>query len=416
MILRALFLGILARWRIGRLVVRLPGGSERRFGDPAAGTVALHVVDDALYARVLFGGEMGAADAWVAGLWRTDDLPAMLDLFARNLEALELDRGVGRLAQLGAWARHLLRINRRAVAPDNVRAHYDLGNDLYRLFLDEQMIYSCAIWDGEDDLEAAQRRKLDAICDKLGLGPRHHLLDLGCGWGGLALHAARTRGCRVTAVTLAREQARLAGERAAAAGLADRVEVRLCDWRELEGRFDAIACIEMIEAVGDAQLAPFFAACARWLTPGGAMLLQTITIPDERWQEYRRGVDWMQTRIFPGAVIPSPGMLRRALSGALRIDDVEEIGPHYAPTLAAWRARFLAAAPRVRELGHDDRFLRAWELYLAFSQAQFATRRLGDVQMLLSSAHDARRDPPRVPHGLSRASRGVDRGPTGPAQ
>ena len=383
MIARRLFLAVLSRWREGRLIARLPDGSRHHFGDPAAGTVTLEVGDAALYRRILLGGELAAADAYVEGLWRTDDLGAFLRLFARNLEGMRLDRGPARLGQLGAWLRHRLVRNTRRGAARNVRAHYDLGNELYRLFLDEEMIYSCAIWDGAADLEAAQRRKLEAICRKLGLGPGDHLLDLGCGWGGLARYAARTRGCRVTAVTIAVEQAELAGRRARDEGLADRVEVRLCDWRDVTGRFSAVACVEMVEALGDEHLGPFFAACAGWLGGGGRMLLQTITIPDERWEAYRQGVDWMQTRIFPGAVIPSPGALRAALTAHLRVRHVEEIGAHYAPTLAAWRARFVAATPRLAAGGRDPRFRRTWELYLAFSEAQFASGRLGDVQMVL---------------------------------
>ena len=389
MIARRLFLGLLSRWREGRLFVRLPDGTRHVFGDPAAGTATLEIADEAVFRRVLLGGELAAADAYVEGLWRTDDLAAFLLLFARNLEGLGLDRGVARLGQLGAWLRHRLRRNSRRAAARNVRTHYDLGNDLYRLFLDEELVYSCAIWDGAGDLEAAQRTKLERICAKLGLGPADHLLDVGCGWGGLARHAARTRGCRVTAVTIAVEQAELARRRARDEGLDGRLEVRLCDWRAVTGRFSAIASVEMVEALGDEQLAPFFAACGRWLAPSGRMLLQTITIPDARWEAYRRGVDWMQTRIFPGAVIPSLGALRAALAPHLHVASVEEIGPHYAPTLAAWRRRFLSASDELAANGRDARFRRAWELYLAFSEAQFATGRLGDVQMLLGDRRTA---------------------------
>ena len=232
----------------------------------------------------------------------------------------------------------------------------------------------------------AQRAKLDRLCDLLALSPRDHLLEIGCGWGGMAIHAARTRGCRVTAVTVSRQQHELACARVAAAGLAERVAIHYRDYRELDGSYDKIVSIEMLEAVGHAYLPRYFAICARALRPGGRFALQSITMPDERFERYRRGVDWMQTYVFPGSLIPSLGAIAAASAPAgFRIARCDDIGPSYPPTLQVWRSRFLAALPAVTALGFDEPFVRTWLMYLAFSEAAFAEHTLGDHQLLLTS-------------------------------
>lgn len=231
-------------------------------------------------------------------------------------------------------------------------------------------------------LADAQRAKLDRLCDWLALSPSDHLLEIGCGWGGMALHAARTRGCRVTAITISRQQYEHARAAVAAADLADRVSVELRDYRTLEGSFDKILSIEMLEAVGYTYLPQYFAACARLLRPGGTLAIQIITMPDARFDAYRKRVDWMQTYIFPGSLIPSLPAIARVAAG-FRITRSEDIGPHYAPTLRAWRQRFVAQLPRVREL-FDEPFIRTWLLYLAFSEAAFAERTLHNHQLLLT--------------------------------
>jgi cyclopropane-fatty-acyl-phospholipid synthase len=231
-------------------------------------------------------------------------------------------------------------------------------------------------------LADAQRLKLERLCEWLALEPRDHLLEIGCGWGGMAIHAAKTRGCRVTAITISREQYELAAARVAAEGLADRVAIEYRDYREVTGRFDKIVSIEMLEQVGYAYLPAFFATCARSLAPGGRFALQSITMPDERFASYRRRVDWMQTYVFPGTLIPSLAAIRAACApfAIVRSDD---IGPSYAPTLRAWRERFIAALPEVRGLGFDTSFIRTWLLYLSFSEAAFSEHALGDHQLLL---------------------------------
>jgi cyclopropane-fatty-acyl-phospholipid synthase len=375
-----------AGWTAGRLDLELPSGEQVRIGGPGREDASVRVHDDRMFLRVLLRGELGAGESFVAGEWSSDDLVRLLRVFLRASRARGLESPLTRLAQLPALARHRRAANTVGGSRRNIHAHYDLGNDFYRLFLDEETLaYSCAYWPAPGlSLAEAQRAKLDRLCDWLALSPRDHLLEIGCGWGGMAIHAAATRGCRVTAITVSREQHRLASERAAAAGLADRVSVQLRDYRAALGRFDKIVSIEMLEAVGYEYLPGYFAACARALAPGGRLALQSITMPDERFEAYRRRVDWMQTYVFPGSLIPSLGAIARASAAAgFTIERSDDIGPDYAPTLRAWRERFLTALPRVRALGGGEPFVRTWLLYLAFSEAAFAERTLRNHQLLL---------------------------------
>jgi cyclopropane-fatty-acyl-phospholipid synthase len=254
------------------------------------------------------------------------------------------------------------------------------------LFLDDETLaYSAAIYEQPAaSLADAQRAKFERLCDWLELSPRDHLLEIGCGWGGMAIHAATTRGCRVTALTVSREQFELASARVAAAGLSERVSVEYRDYRTLGSEtYSKLVSIEMLEAVGYEYLPAYFSVAARVLAPGGRFAVQTISMPDERFDSYRKSVDWMQTYIFPGTCIPSLAAIRAA-SAPLQLVRADDIGPHYAPTLRAWRERFLAALPEVRALGFDTPFIRTWLLYLAFSEAAFAERTLGDHQLLFA--------------------------------
>jgi cyclopropane-fatty-acyl-phospholipid synthase len=390
---RAALARLRAIWSGGRLDLNLPSGERARLGAGDAPATVVHVDDDRLFLRLLLRGEMGAGESFVAGEWRADDLVAAVRLFLRATGARGFESPLTRLAQLPARWRHRRAANSPTGSARNIHAHYDLGNAFYRLFLDDETLaYSAGIWPGAKDgdpakLAAAQRAKLERLCAQLELRPRDHLLEIGCGWGGMALHAARTRGCRVTAITLSREQLDLARARVAAAGLTDRVTIELRDYRDLTDTYDKLVSIEMLEAVGHEFLPTYFQTCARVLPPGGRMALQSITMPDDRYEAYRGQVDWMQTYVFPGSLIPSLGAIRGALAGTgLAIADTHDIGPDYAPTLAAWRTRFLAAAPEVRALGFDAPFVRTWLMYLAFSEAAFAERTLADHQLLLIRA------------------------------
>ena len=359
--------------------------SEAEVARATSAVPRARIHDDRLFVRMLLRGELGAGESFVAGEWSADDLVGVLRAFLRATSASGVESPLTRIAQLPALLRHRRAANTHAGSQRNVHAHYDLGNAFYQLFLDtDTLAYSCALWpDPAASLADAQRAKLDRLCDWLALSPRDHVLEIGCGWGGMAIHAARTRRCRVTAITVSREQHELAAARVAAAGLADRVAIEYRDYRSLSGTFDKIVSIEMLEQVGFEFLPHFFATCASVLAPGGTLAVQTITMPDERFAAYRRSVDWMQTYIFPGTLIPSLGAIRAACApfSIVRSDD---IGPHYAPTLQAWRERFVAALPAVRALGFDAPFIRTWLLYLAFSEAAFSERTLGDHQLLLA--------------------------------
>ncbi len=379
-----------AAWSTGRLDLILPSGERIALGGRGAPEASARIHDDSMFLRLLLRGELGAGESFVAGEWSSDDVVGVIRVFLRGTGARGFESPLTRLGQLGARGRHRRAANTVTGSERNIHAHYDLGNEFYRLFLDpETLAYSCGVFGPHATLAEAQRAKLDRLCDQLALSPRDHLLEIGCGWGGMAIHAARTRGCRVTAITVSREQHRLATERVAAAGLADRVAIEFRDYRELDGSFDKIVSIEMLEAVGFEYLPHYFATCARVLAPNGRIAIQSITMPDDRFEAYRRNVDWMQTYIFPGSLIPSLGAVRAASAAAgLELATAEDIGPHYAPTLRAWRDQFTAELARVRALGFDEPFIRTWLLYLAFSEAAFAERTLAVHQMVFTKSEN----------------------------
>ncbi|MEZ4400715.1 MAG: cyclopropane-fatty-acyl-phospholipid synthase family protein [Kofleriaceae bacterium] len=373
-------------WRDGRLDVVLPDGERVAFGGAGRAEATVRIRDERAFVRMLLRGELGAGEAYTAGDWDADDLTAAVRLFLRATGARGVESTLTRLARLTTLRRHRQAANDRAGSARNIYAHYDLGNAFYREFLDEQLVYSCGIWaDGATTLAEAQTAKLERLCALAQLGPGDHALEIGCGWGALAIHAARTRGCRVTAITVSPAQLELARQRVAAAGVAELVTVELRDYRDVVGQFDAVLSCEMLEAVGYEFLPRYFAVVGQHLKPGRRAAIQSITMPDERFASYRRSVDWMQTYIFPGSLIPSLGAIRGALAGSgLTLTSADDIGPDYAPTLAAWRQRFTAALPTVRALGFDEAFIRAWHMYLAFSEAAFAERTLADHQLVFT--------------------------------
>jgi cyclopropane-fatty-acyl-phospholipid synthase len=321
----------------------------------------------------------------MAGDWRADDLSAVLAAFAARVERL-LPGPFQRLR--GLYEPRIPAEERNTVAGSarNIARHYDLSNDLFALFLDPTMTYSAAVFEPGDTLEAAQIRKYDALCRMVGLGPGDHVLEIGTGWGGFAIHAASAYGCRVTTTTISQAQAALARARVAAAGVSDRVEVVLRDYRAIDGRYSQIVSIEMLEAVGEEYWPVFFAACDRLLEPGGSIGLQTITMPHRRYLASRHAYGWIHKYIFPGGLIPSREAIDRTLRDAssLRVTDAAEIGRHYATTLRHWRDRFLAERERVHALGFDGTFVRMWEFYLAYCEAGFATGALGNAQLRLA--------------------------------
>ncbi len=384
---RAVVRLLLRRLRAGRIEV-VEGGRRDGFGPAGAELRATVTIHDRRAWRAPLRGSVGLGEAYVDGLWESDDLVALIQIAARQLRSPgRLGTLVGALRGLAHRLRRLVPENSRGGARENISAHYDLGNDLFAAFLDERLIYSCAYFPNEGaSLEQAQRAKLERICAKLELGPEDHLLEIGAGWGGLAIHAAGEHGCRVTTTTISREQHRLARERVRAAGLEDRVTVVLEDYRDLRGSYDKLVSVEMIEAVGWQHFDEFFRHCDELLAPGGLMLLQAITIDERLYKRERAARSFANTHVFPGGCLPSEGLIADCVARVTTMRRVwsDDITAHYPPTLAAWRQRFLAAWERLRPHGYDERFRRLWTFYLSFSEAGFRERRIGDVQALFA--------------------------------
>ncbi len=384
---RALVSVALRRVRAGRIEV-VEGGRRRAFGPAGAELRATVTVHDPAAWRALLSGSLGLGEAYVDGLWETDDLVALMRIGARELRKLDGLRGaVARPRGLLHRLRRLVPENTREGARRHISAHYDLGNELFAAFLDERMMYSCAYFpDRAASLEEAQLEKLRRICTRLRLGPENHLLEIGTGWGGLAIHAAREHGCRVTTTTISREQFELAERRVAEAGLEDRVTVLFEDYRDLRGSYDRLVSIEMIEAVGWQHFDEFFRRCDELLGPDGLMLLQAITIDDDLYEIEKGARSFANTHVFPGGCLPSQGLIAACIARDTELRQVwsEDITSHYPLTLAAWRERFGGAWERLRRNGYDERFRRLWSFYLSSSEAGFRERRIGDLQALFA--------------------------------
>jgi cyclopropane-fatty-acyl-phospholipid synthase len=382
---RRAFAARAGRIRHGRLTVSdsigsfaVGGGSPEAF---------VRVSDLSTYRDIALGGTIGAAEAYMQGKWTTPELTTLIRVFVANREALEgLEKGFASARRALLWLAHRLHRNTRLQSRRNIHAHYDLGNELYRLFLDPTLTYSAAVYPREDStLEEAAVYKMDLICRRLHLGPQDHLLEIGTGWGGLALHAARHYGCRVTTTTISQQQRELALERVRAAGLGHRVSVLDCDYRDLDGEYDKLVSVEMVEAVGHEFLDEYFRVCSARLRPHGRMLLQGIVIADRFYEQARRSVDFIQKYIFPGGALPSLGAMQNAIARVtdLQLVHVHDIGMHYARTLGEWRRRFMSQLHAVRQLGYPEEFIRMWEYYLAYCEGGFLERAISDVQVVL---------------------------------
>jgi len=369
----------------GRLVV-IEGRRKMVFGAGRDGLSAtFHVHALSFYRRIALGGTIGAGEAYMEGLWSSDDLPTLIRIMVRNQEVQDrLEGGLVRLSGLVQRLRHLLRDNTLSGSRRNIAAHYDLGNDFYRLFLDPTMAYSCGVFEREEStLHEASLAKFDRICGKLGLNAGMSLVEIGTGWGGFALHAARHYGCRVTTTTISRQQHDYAAAQIAAAGLADRVTLLRKDYREMQGQFDRLVSIEMIEAVGHRHLPTFFGTCARLLKPDGMALLQAITVPDRVYPRYCRTPDFINRYIFPGGCCPSLAAMSAAATATdLALIDLEDLTPHYVLTLQHWRRAFHERLDAVRALGYDERFIRMWDYYLAYCEGGFSEHFTGLLQLL----------------------------------
>lgn len=368
-------LSLLSRLRHGRLDLVAPEGQTFTFNGPLPGPDAvLQVHDWSVFDAVLRSGDIGFAEAYLDGRWQTPDLHALLLLAATNRLVIERALHGTWWGQVFARLRHLMRANTRARARRNIEAHYDLGNDFYRAWLDPTMTYSAALFGGDTgrSLEQAQLAKYERILDRLGARAGDRILEIGCGWGGFAAYASRTRRCHVSGITLSPAQLAYARQRVAGEGLSDRVGLALVDYRDVRGRFDHVVSIEMFEAVGERFWPQYFGALRDRLKPGGGAVVQTITIADELFAHYRRSTDFIQRYIFPGGMLPSATAFR-ALAGnaGLRITDEFAFGEDYARTLQHWHRRYAAAAAGLRPLGFDSRFERLWNFYLAYCEAGF---------------------------------------------
>ncbi len=387
--------------RLGKLragsITLVDGPNRSCLGNSRAALRAtVYIGDPRFYRALALGGALGGAEAYMDGYWRCDDLSSLIRILAAEREVTRgLNGGTASWRRPALSLLHSLRRNTRSGSQRNIAAHYDLGNEFFKLFLDPTLTYSSGIFEAPDaTMEEASIAKYERLCQKLRLGPDDHVLEIGTGWGGFALHAAGRHGCRVTTTTISRSQYELARERIAEAGLEDRVEVLLEDYRDLSGSYDKLVSVEMIEAVGHEQLESFFRVCGERLEPDGVMVLQAITVPDRDLEEHVRSVDFIKRYIFPGGELVSVGAVNDAASHAssLRMTHLEDLTPHYAETLRRWRRRMFENLPGMRRLGLDDRFLRMWEFYLCYCEGGFEERSIGLVQAVLEKP-GARHEP-----------------------
>jgi cyclopropane-fatty-acyl-phospholipid synthase len=397
--LKERWIDIQARRAIFALLKRLVRGQitlvenrqRYRFGeesDQSTLQAVITVHHPQLYSRIFFGGSIGAAEAYMEGFWSADDLTTVMRILALNQKAFEdMEKGLARLTAPLYKFYHFIRKNTKTGSRKNILAHYDLGNDFYALFLDQTMTYSCGIFEQQDStLKEASEAKYDRICRKLQLAAGDRIVEIGTGWGGFAVHAARNYGVRVTTTTISDAQHQFAQNRINAAGLAERITLLKKDYRDLNGKFDKLVSIEMIEAVGHHFYDTFFKACSRLLKDNGMMALQAITIGDQIFDRHKRSVDFIKRYIFPGSCIPSITAISNAVARStdLQLMHLEDITPHYARTLGEWRRRFFTNIDKVRALGFSETFIQMWEYYLCYCEGGFAERYIGDVQLILA--------------------------------
>lgn len=392
---RSFMLRALRPLKEGKLIIREQdqqwtfGAVSSRLPDP----VTIQIVNASAWSDILLGGTCGAGESYMKGDWECDKLTMLIRLFLSNQAVIEsLDGNLGLLREPTQMLLSWISRNTRAGSRRNIQAHYDIGNDFFALFLDPTMMYSCAYYPHDSStLDEAAVAKLDRVLQKLQLSADMHLLEIGTGWGGLALHAALNYGCKVTTTTISREQYELTLKHVEEMGLSDRVEVQFKDYRDLSGQYDRLVSIEMVEAVGHRYLDQYFAQCNRLLKPDGMLLIQAITITDQHYERARKEVDFIKRYIFPGGFLPSVTAIGQSLTRVtdLKISHLEDIGLHYARTLRDWRARFRQQLEHIRAMGYPENFIRMWDYYFCYCEGGFEERYLGTVQLLLTKP-DAR--------------------------
>lgn len=383
----------LKQLKTGNLTI-IDGQEQHVFGDCDSIKATINVHDARFYGEIAFGGSIGAGEAYMLGYWTTDNLTNVIRLMCVNQSVMDtLEGGYQWATKPLMKVLHWLNSNTTEGSRKNIAAHYDLGNDFFQLWLDPTMMYSSGIYEhATSSLEAASLKKLKVICDKLDLKTTDHVVEIGTGWGGFAIFAARHYGCKVTTTTISKQQYALAVDRVKAANLDSVVTVLLNDYRDLTGKFDKLVSIEMIEAVGHQYYDTYFAKVGHLLKPNGLALIQAITIADQRFESAKNSVDFIQRYIFPGSCIPSNTAMLNSITKTtdLRLFDCEDIGPHYATTLAAWRENFFTHIDAVRKLGYSEEFIKMWEFYLCYCEGGFAERALGDVHLLLAKPENRR--------------------------
>jgi len=385
---------LLSKISKGALEVHYPDAQVRRYGDDSSEPVVLHLHSSNFFKRIALYGDVGFGESYMDGEFETNDLSKLITLALINSHALGVKSEDDSfysfsnvLPHINRF-KHLMRSNSKEQSQKNIAQHYDLSNDFFKLMLDETMMYSCAYFnDKQTPLYEAQREKIERLAQKLGVKKGDHVLEIGSGWGAVALYLAKELECNVTTVTLSREQKALCEERFLQEGVADKITVLLQDYRDLEGRFDAIISVEMFEAVGEAYFGTFFKQCAYLLKPHGRLVMQVITIPDQRYKAYSKSTDFIQKYIFPGGHLPSIERILHVTKKHTRFNlfNMEELGEHYAKTLKIWDENFSQNIEKVRELGFDEYFLRMWKMYLNYCESAFITRNIGLAQLVFSN-------------------------------
>ena len=390
-LIRSLLLKVLSKASEGHFVLKENGHVVAEVGDPAAELRAeANVLDQRAYVRALLGGNTAAGEAYVDGWWTSPDITQVTRFFSRNLAMMDYwDSRFGLFLKPFKTVRYLKRLNSKGQAKRNILAHYDLGNDLYEAFLDPKMQYSSALYASKEiSLEEAQVNKLTRICEQLDLKETDHLLEVGSGWGGLAIFAAKNYGCRVTTTTISDEQFTYAKNRIVSEGLSEQINLLSKDYRSLEGTYEKVVSVEMIEAVGRKYLSAYFSKLNDLLKPSGLLMLQAITIADQRYKSYRNDEDFIQKHIFPGGFLPSLFLISKIITNSteLILRDVKDIGLDYAKTLSHWHENLIDKKQFLKQIGYDDRFYNLWSYYLGYCEGGFLERRISASQILMSKA------------------------------
>jgi cyclopropane-fatty-acyl-phospholipid synthase len=386
-ICKTIIFRLLQKIRVGHLTISLPKGQEIHFGDRDSSLSAdMTISDYRFFSDVVLRGEVGLGESFMQGMWNTKDIAGLFRIFIRNRHSLK--EGYPFAAWLCNWTIRLLdnaRKNTEIGSRKNIEKHYDLSNEFFQKFLDPSMLYSCGIYFSEkDSCEAAQKNKINSIIQKAQIKATDHVLEIGCGWCGFAVEAVKQTQCRLTGITISRAQYELALNRVKSEGQEKNIDIRLQDYREIKGLYDKIVSIEMLEAVGHRYFGKFFQCCDSLLKPGGLLVIQVITIPDQRYKEYRRERDWIRKYIFPGGLLPSVTILCEAATkySSFIMDNLNDIGTNYAATLKDWRKKYLSNIESISAMGFNNVFQRKWEYYLAVCEAGFAERVLGDIQVV----------------------------------